>query len=127
MRGLWRLNPETSLVTFGTTDGPDLSSERFPYAHLQSVTDRTLREAYCQSGAFLLPSRHEGLGLTALEAMACQCPVVLTDARGNYTFSRHGKTCLVGHGPDELAWHLGRSNSIARWRIPWAAKAGRNH
>jgi glycosyltransferase involved in cell wall biosynthesis len=54
-------------------------------------------EAYSGFDVFVLPSRNEGLPLTLLEAMACECPVVAT---------------AVGGVPEVLA-HEG-----AGWMIP---------
>ena len=44
------------------------------------VTDERLRALYRGAGVFCMPSRHEGFGLPALEAMAASVPVVATDA-----------------------------------------------
>lgn len=38
-----------------------------------------LRKLYSQAAAFVFPSLHEGFGLPTLEAMACGCPVLLSN------------------------------------------------
>ncbi len=43
-------------------------------------TDEQLVELYRGALALLVPSRNEGFGLPALEAMACGCPVIAADA-----------------------------------------------
>jgi len=43
------------------------------------VTDAELRALYEHAFAFVFPSFYEGFGLPPLEAMACGCPVILSD------------------------------------------------
>ena len=100
--------PQTSVVTFGVQALPQI--DWIPHVHIQYPTDRKLRELYSQSGVFLSASRHEGFGLPMLEAMACGCPVVCTDAGGNREFCRHNDTAMVceARSAGELAAHLQR-------------------
>ncbi len=49
---------------------------------LGRVTDAELRDSYRRAKVLVMPSRYEGLGLTAVEAMACGTPVVGMDVPG---------------------------------------------
>ena len=51
---------------------------------------------------FLLPSAQESFGLAALEAMACQVPVVASDVGGLPEVIEHGVTGYL-HPPDDLS------------------------
>ncbi len=54
----------------------ELGSALVEYPHL---SDAELRHVYAAATALLMPSRWEGFGLPALEAMACGTPVVVAD------------------------------------------------
>jgi glycosyltransferase involved in cell wall biosynthesis len=51
---------------------------------------------------FLLPSLQESFGLAALEAMACEVPVVVSKVGGLPEVVEHGVTGFL-HPPDDLA------------------------
>lgn len=46
------------------------------------VTDEQLAALYSICSLFVMPTRHEGFGLPALEAMLCGAPVIASDADG---------------------------------------------
>ncbi len=43
------------------------------------MTDAELRALYERAALFVFPSRYEGFGFPPLEAMACGCPVVMSN------------------------------------------------
>jgi len=47
--------------------------------YLGYVTDEQLRALYEHAACFIYPSLYEGFGLPPLEAMACGCPVIVSD------------------------------------------------
>jgi glycosyltransferase involved in cell wall biosynthesis len=47
-----------------------------PAHYIGRVSDTELRALYQNAACFVFPSRYEGFGLPAVEAMACDCPVV---------------------------------------------------
>jgi glycosyltransferase involved in cell wall biosynthesis len=53
---------------------------KYPVRNFGVVPDGRLRQILSGSDIFFYPSRHEGFGLFPLEAMACGCAVITTDA-----------------------------------------------
>lgn len=59
------------------------------------VADDDLADYYRAAGVFALPSRYEPFGMTAVEAMACGTPTVLTTHGGLYQQIAFGEHALV--------------------------------
>lgn len=70
--------------------------------HLGPVPEAELPGLYAGATAFVLPSLHEGFGLTALEAMACGTPVVAS-RRGALPETCGDAALLVEPEPEPLA------------------------
>jgi glycosyltransferase involved in cell wall biosynthesis len=51
----------------------------------------------------VIPSRHEGLPIAAVEAMMCHRPVLATDVRGNAEVIRDGETGFIAESPSLAA------------------------
>ena len=54
-----------------------------------------IEEPLAESDCCIFPSFREGLGLAALEAMACKVPLIVADNRGTREFAHHEENCLV--------------------------------
>lgn len=68
------------------------------------VSSEELRDKLQTLDVFVVPSYQEGLCISALEAMACGCPVVSTSCGGPEEFVINGETgVLVGFDPEEMA------------------------
>lgn len=63
--------------------------EVFPHRDFGYVNEAELRRIMSSADLFLYPSRHEGLPLMPLEAMACGCPVVCSSASAAVAVNGH--------------------------------------
>ncbi|HIG66144.1 MAG TPA: glycosyltransferase family 1 protein [Methyloprofundus sp.] len=74
-----KLGPE--YILYFTSGLRNQSEEQsIPHSHcLGLLSDQELIEAYHNSDALLFPTRYEGFGYAAAEAMACGLPVITTD------------------------------------------------
>jgi L-malate glycosyltransferase len=95
-----RKSVNARLVLVG--DGPERSDTERLARELglsQHVTflgkQSALPEILAMADVFLLPSQQESFGLSALEAMACEVPVVATNIGGIPEVVRHGETGYV--------------------------------
>jgi len=61
---------------FATIDALDL---RPHVRHLSGIFDDALAHLYHAAGVLVTPSHYEGFGLPALEAMHCNCPVIVSN------------------------------------------------
>lgn len=62
---------------------------------LGSLPDGELERLYRAADLFAFPSTTEGFGLAALEALACDLPVVASDLDALRTFLRHERSALL--------------------------------
>ncbi|MBB6253673.1 glycosyltransferase family 4 protein [Nitrospirillum iridis] len=60
-------------------DGPAARRVTGPLCPVGHVSDGELRALYENALALVYPSRYEGFGLPPVEAMACGCPVIISD------------------------------------------------
>jgi glycosyltransferase involved in cell wall biosynthesis len=72
------------------------------------VSDFELKEAFASADALIVPSLYEGFGLPVVEAMACRCPVLLSDIPvfreicGGYSFTESQEGCGIFFDPLEV-------------------------
>lgn len=67
------------------------------------VTDEELRGLYSQAIALVFPSLHEGFGLPALEAMACNCPVIASNSTSLKEIIGDAGLLVNPHAVEEIA------------------------
>lgn len=113
--------PDVSFTCFGSArvDVPD------GIRPLGRLTDSQLAEFYNRCSVFMLPSRWEGWGLPAAEAMACGAAVVSTRNGGVEEFIVDGQTgLLVDRGsPEAMAAAICRLIELPSLRVHLATQA----
>ena len=102
LRALREMRHQTHLDIVGS--GPDEAELRALAGQL-GVGDRVhwhgslpqpaLAEYYRRASALVVPSREEGLGLVAVEALLCETPVIASDSGGVTDIVRHESTGLL--------------------------------
>lgn len=86
---------------------------------LGRLTEQELQDAYASSDALLLPSRLEGFGQVAMEAMASGLPVVATNGSALPEVVEHGVTGLLCPQDDVQAF-AGALTKLASDRELWS-------
>lgn len=97
-------HPEIQLVMFG------VSRRKIPIdcEYHYNVPESKLKDVYSSCHIYLCPSWYEGLGMPAMEAMACKSALVTTDTKGCRDYAIHEKTALVSppRKPELLARNI---------------------
>lgn len=71
--------------------------------HVGYVSDGELRALYGQASCFIYPSFYEGFGLPPLEAMACGCPVIVSQAASLPEVCGDAALYCNPHCPEDIA------------------------
>ncbi len=66
------------------------------------VPQEKLVEAYSAADVFLFPTYEENEGIVVLEALSCECPVVIRDIPVYKNWLRHNVNCMKGRSNDEF-------------------------
>ena len=110
----WILRQQHSVVSLTVAgDGPELTAAR-QYAIARHLSDVSFvghvdgtekRHLYATANAYLLPSHHEGLPLSVLEAMALGLPIVTCDVGGLPDFFENRRMGFISsrRDPEVLA------------------------
>jgi glycosyltransferase involved in cell wall biosynthesis len=105
---------------FGATNLPDLPFVRA----VGYVTDAELRALYEHAAVFVYPSLYEGFGIPAIEAMACGCPVIASNAASVPEVCGDAALYVSPHDPAALAVSIERlmNDPAERERLSDAGK-----
>jgi len=121
--GARRRGAELVLVGFGVK----APRRPLPYDEFhENPPQPTLARLYSGCAIYLCPSWDEGLGMPAMEAMACGAALVTYDNGGCRDYARDGETALVARrrDVDDLAERLARlvTDPALRRRIAGAGR-----
>ena len=90
------------------------------------VTDAELRALYENAACFVYPSLYEGFGLPPLEAMACGCAVLVSDAASLPEVCGDAAVYCDPRSPEDIAGKLAAIMADADRRRTFAER-GRRH
>lgn len=99
--------PNIKIIMFGKQE----FSEKPDYIEYYCDPEQSLLVSiYQQSNIFLFPAREEGWGLTVIEAMACGCAVVGTNAGALLEIGQDGENSLISEpsNPEQLLMNVER-------------------
>jgi glycosyltransferase involved in cell wall biosynthesis len=100
----------TNPRVFGSQAGSLPASVR----HVGYVSDGELRALYEHAACFVYPSFYEGFGLPPLEAMACGCPAIVSEAASMPEVCGEAVLYCDPHDPIDIAEKLRRLMDDAR-------------
>ncbi len=86
-------HPDLQAVLFGTSPRADEIPDWIEYEYRPAP--ESLQALYNSCQVYLHPSRREGWGLTAAEAMACGCALVSAENGGVHEFATGGESALL--------------------------------
>ena len=97
--------PDIRIIMFGK---PDFSDKPDYIEYHRDPSLELLVSVYQQSDIFLFPAREEGWGLTVIEAMACGCVVVGTNAGALLEVGKNKVNALISEPekPEQLIMNL---------------------
>ena len=103
---------DTLVVTGGLTAGAfqQARSEMLPQpaCYVGRVSDGELKALYENAACLVFPSRYEGFGLPAVEAMACGCPVVASRIPGLKETCADAAAYIDPNSPADIAMQVCR-------------------
>jgi len=86
--------PDIQLILFGARQKKiDIKCDEYFYNPKQE----DMAKMFSSCHIFLCPSEYEGLGMPAMEAMACKCAVVTFDTGGSRDYAFDGRTAMVAN------------------------------